>query len=93
MKVATIIFFTSTALFAVQAVRFDVKNLEIGAIWVGVKEKPGKAVIEEGGFQLGAGQGVGIFELTLQLRTKKLVEKKEMWPAHSIYSFPFDIVT
>lgn len=51
----------STAVFSVQAVRFNIKNLEFGPIWVAIRETEGHDVIEEGGFELGVGKTVGIF--------------------------------
>lgn len=53
-----ILFIASVALLTVQAVRFDIRNLEIGPVWVGIVGNDEKSVIENGGFVLDAGKSV-----------------------------------
>lgn len=52
------VFLLSTAILAVQAVKFEITNLEIGPIWVGIKGTEGKDIIDKGGFELKSSESV-----------------------------------
>lgn len=54
----TILLLSSLALLTVQAVRFDIRNLEIGPVWVGIVGKDEQSILENGGFVLDAGKSV-----------------------------------
>lgn len=54
-----LLFLCVVTLSSIEAVLFEIKNLEIGPIWVGIKGYDGKDIIEDGGFNLASGMSVG----------------------------------